>query len=327
MERWISHSIAPLGVLLLLINIIIFFSADYISRIILKLANYLLIFTLILYFLLGIFSIVLAITQNADNSYIESHWNLLSSYSKIYYYNNDIKNLFDKFVFNMVLTGGFYLFTFIFGFFEVVFIYIYNDKISTHWRPPLRSKLRDERSERYIRHFNFYEKEYNITKKNDVENNLALASASNNNDNNMIKSDENNINNNENANLISKSSKDEKNKENIKENSKDFPYNYNKESNELASLKNNNYNSNDNFNNFDNNNNENYNDRKELGNYQDDLKEVDNENYNRNANENFNDDNINNENNNDDRKSVIGLNAKNLQKRSLKRRKINSANE
>ena len=60
----------------------------------------------------------------------------------------------------MVLTGASYLFIFIFGFFQVIFIYIFNDKIDNFWRPPLRSKLRDERSERYINYYRIYDGEF-----------------------------------------------------------------------------------------------------------------------------------------------------------------------
>lgn len=320
MERWISHSIAPLGVIFLLTNIIIFFSADYISRKILKLANYLLMLVILFYLLIGIFSIVLALTQVSTNEYILSHWNLLSSYSKIYYYNNDIAKLFETFYFNMILTGSFYLILFLSGFFLIVLIFIYNERIDIYWRPPLRSKLRDERAERYIQHYSHYDKDYKKVMKNE-ENVLSE---------NIIKSEDNN-NNNENANLLSKQNLNEKNfvkddlssnnlsgKNNPKENqdSKELPYKGNmdnviKENNELKDV--------NNEENLMKNNTPIYNKA---------------QNNSENKNELINSDEIkedNQENNNYDAKSVpksnFSLDPKNLPKRTLRKRKTNIPNE
>lgn len=162
MQRWISHSIAPLGIILLFLLIIVFFSADYISKKILQTCNLLLILLLILYLSFGIYTIVLATQQSTETTFIKNGWTLLSAYSKIYYYKNDINVLYQTYFLNMLVTGGIYLFIFLCTFFLMIFTYVYTEKIDIIWRPPLRSKLRDERASRYINYYSMYNKEYKM---------------------------------------------------------------------------------------------------------------------------------------------------------------------
>ncbi len=162
MQRWISHTTAPLGIILLFVYIFIFFAADYISKKILLLMNLFLIIIVILYLAFGIYTIVLASQQAPDSPFIKNAWTLLSAYSRIYYYNNDIKVLYDTYFTNMVLTGAFYIFIFIIGCFLIIFIYVYTEEIDYIWRPPLRSKIRNERAERYINYYTLFNKEYKM---------------------------------------------------------------------------------------------------------------------------------------------------------------------
>lgn len=190
MQRWISHTTAPMGVIFLLVLITIYFAADFISKKILQTMNLILIFIMLLYAIFGIYAIVLATQQSPQSIFIKSAWTYLSAFSKIYYYNNDINVLYNTYFLHMILTGSIYLFIFVFGFFLIIFNYIYTEKIDIIWRPPLRSKLRDERAERYINHYARYNKEYKMLLE------LQEQKDFNNNKNLKTYSEENNINNN-----------------------------------------------------------------------------------------------------------------------------------
>ena len=162
MQKWISHSIAPMGIILLFVFIIIYFSSDFISKKILQAFNLILIILLLLYLSFGIYSLVLASQQSIDSAIIKNSWTLLSAYSKIYYYSNDISVLYQTYFLHMNLTGSLFLFIFTCGFFLVIFTNAYIEKIDKIWRPPLRSKLRDERAERYIDFYSKYNNDYKI---------------------------------------------------------------------------------------------------------------------------------------------------------------------
>jgi len=151
-----------MGVILLFVLVTIYFAADFISKKILQTMNLILIIIMILYAIFGIYACILATQQSPQSTFIKSAWTYLSAYSKIYYYNNDINILYNTYFLHMILTGSIYLFIFIFGFFLIIFNYIYTEKIDFIWRPPLRSKLRDERAERYINHYARYNKEYKM---------------------------------------------------------------------------------------------------------------------------------------------------------------------
>jgi len=209
MQRWISHTIAPMGVILLIAYVVIYFAADFISKIILQAFNLILIIIMLLYAVFGVYSIFLALQQSENSAFIRNAWTLLSAYSKIYYYDNDIKMLYNSYFLRMLATGCVYLFIFICGFFLIIFSYIYTEKIDFIWRPPLRSKLRDERAQRYINYYGIYNKEYKMLLEMHNQDNKALNNniISSNNNNNIQLQDNNlnynNLNSNpENAQLI-----------------------------------------------------------------------------------------------------------------------------
>lgn len=188
---------------------------------------------MLLYAIFGIYAIVLATQQSPESPFIKNAWTLLSAYSKIYYYDNDIKVLYNSYFLRMLVTGSVYLFIFVCGFFLIVFSYIYTEKIDFIWRPPLRSKLRDERAQRYIDYYGMYNKEYKMLLEMHNQDQKALNS--------------NNINNN---NVVNTNNNNHQQQENVNYNN----YNSNPENAQLINDNNLNYNSNNNNNNYSNSN-------------------------------------------------------------------------
>lgn len=182
-----------MGVILLLVYVVIYFAADFISKLILQAFNLILIIIMLLYASFGIYTIVLTSQQSPDSAFIKNGWSLLSAYSKIYFYDNNIQVLYDTYFLRMLTTGCIYLFMFICGFFLIIFNYIYTEKIDYIWRPPLRSKLRDERAQRYIDYYGLYNKEYKMLLEMHNQSQKAFNNINNvNNDNNIIQQEPNN---------------------------------------------------------------------------------------------------------------------------------------
>jgi hypothetical protein len=158
MEKWISDSIAPLGVILLFFYIFLYFASDLISKPTIKLINISILILVIFCIGLGIYTLASAGSKTVDN--IKSSWDILSQQSKIYYYDNDVNVLLNTYHTKMYTTGGLYVLLAIMSIILVVFSFQYYEKLTNDWRPPLRARLSDERAQRYIDMYAKFNKDY-----------------------------------------------------------------------------------------------------------------------------------------------------------------------
>jgi hypothetical protein len=158
MQKWVSNSIVPLGLILLLLYIMLYSSSDSISKSVINISNILITIILIFFFGIGIFTIGFAASSKIDD--LDSSWNLLSKQSKMYYYDNDINVLFSTYINKMMVTGILYLVQAVLGIIVICFSYRYHEKLTYDWRPPLRTRLSDERAKRYIDIYSKFNKDY-----------------------------------------------------------------------------------------------------------------------------------------------------------------------
>jgi len=158
LERWISNSIVPLFLLLLIFLIILYVAADLISKEIISLINILLIIITIVIIALGIFTFYKVTTVKISN--IAASWEILSKQSKIYYYDNKIEVLYEIYRYKMITTGICFIVLSLISIINISFSYLFLDKLGFYWRPPLIARLNDERAVRYIEYFKKFSQEY-----------------------------------------------------------------------------------------------------------------------------------------------------------------------
>jgi hypothetical protein len=157
LERWISNSIVPLFLLLLIFFIILYVSTDLISKEIISLMNILLIIITIVIIALGIFTFYKVTTVKISN--IAASWEILSKQSKIYYYDNKIEVLYDIYRYKMITTGICFIVLSLISIINISFSFLFLDKLGFYWRPPLIARLNDERALRYIEYFKKFSQE------------------------------------------------------------------------------------------------------------------------------------------------------------------------
>jgi hypothetical protein len=158
MKRFVSSSIAPLLVILLVFLICLYFASDFISRGLIRLLNILIVIILVILLAIGAYAIFLGASIQISN--LSDEWSILSYQSRSYYYSNDINVLKKTFSTNMLVTGGLYILISLLGMVIVIFSYQYYFKLTNEWRPPLRARLSDDRAQRYIELYSIYNKEY-----------------------------------------------------------------------------------------------------------------------------------------------------------------------
>jgi hypothetical protein len=158
MQRWVSESIVPLCLILLFLYVSLYFTTELINRFFVKIITIFLIILVVIYLAIGIAALILGTTTKLEE--LRDTWNLLSSNSQLYYYENDIHNLYNGYYMKMVVTGSLYLTLFIIvGLLSIFNIQFYKN-LDNNWRPPLKSRLNDDRAERYINYYAKYNKDY-----------------------------------------------------------------------------------------------------------------------------------------------------------------------
>jgi hypothetical protein len=148
MIKWVSNSIAPLGVLLLVSYILLYFSSDLIFKPLIKISTFVILILLLFFCGIGIYVMLAASSQTLSD--ITSSWDVLSKQSQIYYYDNDSNKLLSIYKYKMFFTGALFLLNAVMSLITLVFAYQYYQKLTNDWRPPLRSRLSDSRATRYI---------------------------------------------------------------------------------------------------------------------------------------------------------------------------------
>jgi hypothetical protein len=157
---WLSNTIVPFCLILLFLNITLYFSADYLAKSFIKILNILIIIMLVLFLVVGLYAIIQIISTNYQN--ITDLWMLLSPLSRVDYYKNDVNYLSYIYYWKMIITGILYLSLAATGALSMVFSYQLFFAINDQWRPPLRSKLTDETALRYIDFNKRFNKDYKV---------------------------------------------------------------------------------------------------------------------------------------------------------------------
>jgi hypothetical protein len=151
LNKWISNSIAPLGAIILILYVALYFAADYLAKPVLKVINLVIIVFLLFFLGIGFYAIISA--SAATVSIVVDSWELLSPMAKLNYYDNKIDTLFSIFTYKMVITGILYLSIGATGILAMFFSYQLVFEIDGSWRPPLRSKIADETAKRFIDYY------------------------------------------------------------------------------------------------------------------------------------------------------------------------------
>jgi hypothetical protein len=158
MQKWVSTSIVPLCLLMLIFYIVLYFASDLISKEIIGFINVLIIIMLVMFIGIGIYAFASAASIKLAD--LQNSWDTLSKQSKIYYYDNQIETLYSIYFSRMMITGGCYLILAVSGIVVICFSYQYLDKLTVNWRPPLRARLSDERAQRYIEMYKKFNSDY-----------------------------------------------------------------------------------------------------------------------------------------------------------------------
>lgn len=197
MEYWISQSIVPISIILLVINILLYISLEYIIRSFIYLMVYIYIIMTLTLLGFGLYSIFIFTSKNIND--MQSKWIKISNQSKIYYYNNSLQVLFDIYKYKMITTGIFFI---IFSIISLIISFLSyklsDDKQLNNWRPKLKSKISESRSQRLTDYYDKYGKrieelrkerkeeikETPIIKEKDNTSRLEIINENNRNDNN-----------------------------------------------------------------------------------------------------------------------------------------------
>lgn len=147
MNYWVSHSIAPIGLLLIFMTLLFYLAIEYIYKPMITVMTYLYLVLSLALVGLGLYTIIIVKINNSDT--LTSSWIGLSLQSRVYYYNNSIQDLYDVYSYKMLTTGAFYIVYFIFCLAIAFLSYKHNDGILEKWRPTLQSRLSNERAHRY----------------------------------------------------------------------------------------------------------------------------------------------------------------------------------
>ena len=158
MKEWISHFICPFLFLLIIISTILFFSINYLSKNWIKgmiIVHLLLIFTLIVF---GVFTLIYGLKPKK----IEEKFATLTSNSKNYYDNesNKLKKAYRQ---HMIITFIFFtiicVLMLIIIFTSCHFYFVLTQTVFD-WRPPLRSRLHNDREQRIINYYLKYNEDF-----------------------------------------------------------------------------------------------------------------------------------------------------------------------
>ena len=163
MKGWISHTLCPLIFILIIFNIFLFFSINYLSRIAMRVfIIFNSIFT-IASIVIAVLTIIYGVIKKIDDQrYYE-----LTPNSKNFYHQNDeekgIKNLKNYYRKSMLIT--FIILVVIIVLMIIIILisvnfYFVVTQTVFDWRPPLRSRLHIDREQRIINYHVKYNEEY-----------------------------------------------------------------------------------------------------------------------------------------------------------------------
>ena len=159
MQKWVSHSICPMIFILLICYVLLFFSSDYLYKPGIQIANILIIVLLLLFIGFGIYSIIRALGISTDA--LNDRWNSMSFNSQNYF--TDFDDFKKEFKTDMLVTAIFYFFIAVTGIVLIIFSYQFFyllTETAFDWRPPLRSRLHDDRAQRILNLYALYNEDF-----------------------------------------------------------------------------------------------------------------------------------------------------------------------
>lgn len=159
MQGWLSQTICPLIFILLLCYVFLFFSSDYLYKPGIQIANILIILLLLMFIGFGVYSLIRGVGISSET--LNNRFNELSSNSQGFF--NDFDDFKDTFKINMIVTAVFYLFIALTGIILIIFSYQFFyllTETAFDWRPPLRSRLHDDRAQRILNLYALYNEEF-----------------------------------------------------------------------------------------------------------------------------------------------------------------------
>ena len=153
MVEFISHSICPMIFILLILYMLLFFCCDFLYKPGIKIVNILIIIMMILFLVFGVYGIIKGIKADVNEK-----WLRMSKLSQDYF-KNDENELKKKFTLNMLLSSVIYLVIGLLGIIVLIVCYRFYwslTETSGDWRPPLRSRLHDDRANRILRLYEMF---------------------------------------------------------------------------------------------------------------------------------------------------------------------------
>ena len=154
MNEFISHSICPMIFILLILYMLLFFCCDFLYKPGIKIVNILIIIMMIVFLVIGVIGIILLLKKD---THVDNSWNKMSKLNKeLFDDKNDFSNTFKL---NMGLTTGLYFVIALLGIIVLIVDYRFYwslTETSGDWRPPLRSRLHDDRANRILRLYEMF---------------------------------------------------------------------------------------------------------------------------------------------------------------------------
>lgn len=159
MQGWLSQTICPLIFILLICYVFLFFCSDYLYKPGIQVANILIILLLLMFIGFGVYSLIRGLGISSDT--LTNRYNELSINSQKFF--DGIQDFKDTFKINMIVTAVFYLFIALTGIVLIIFSYQFFyllTETAFDWRPPLRSRLHDDRAQRILNLYAIYNEEF-----------------------------------------------------------------------------------------------------------------------------------------------------------------------
>ena len=159
MQGWLSQTICPLIFILLICYVFLFFCSDYLYKPGIQVANILIILLLLMFIGFGVYSLIRGLGISSDT--LTNRYNELSINSQNFF--DGIQDFKDTFKINMIVTAVFYLFIALTGIVLIIFSYQFFyllTETAFDWRPPLRSRLHDDRAQRILNLYAIYNEEF-----------------------------------------------------------------------------------------------------------------------------------------------------------------------
>ena len=154
MKKWISQSICPMIFILLILYMLLFFCCDFLYKPGIKIVNILIIIMMIAFLAIGICGIIEFLNKE---TLVDKSWNKMSKLNQESFGNKD--DFKGTFILNMLLTSILYFLIALLGIIVLIVDYRFYwslTETSGDWRPPLRSRLHDDRANRILRLYEMF---------------------------------------------------------------------------------------------------------------------------------------------------------------------------